>query len=62
MSAPLSPEDQYEVHTRRLCIQCGHAFVWHGIGVGDVVDPDLYVPEGCGVRGCTCDRIDPEGA
>lgn len=57
-TAPL-PEDAY---VRNLCLQCGHAFVWHGIGAGHPSDPELYVPEGCGVRGCTCECVEPEEA
>lgn len=61
MSTPLTPEEDYETNVRRVCIQCGHAFVWHGVGSSAPADRDLYAPEGCGVAGCTCDRLDPEG-
>jgi hypothetical protein len=62
MSVPITPEDDYETNVRRLCMQCGHAFVWHGVANDtSLVDPDLYAPDGCGVAGCTCDRLDPEG-
>lgn len=58
MSEIPTPEDLYEQHARRLCVQCGHSFVWHGISVGHPDSPD-HVPEGCGVRGCTCNQTDP---
>jgi hypothetical protein len=57
MTAPADPLDTY---VRQVCIQCGHAFVWHGIGAGNPDNLELYVPQGCGVRGCTCDRVDPQ--
>jgi hypothetical protein len=55
-----SPKDPLNTYVRQVCIQCGHAFVWHGIGASTSNHPELDVPEGCGVRGCTCNRVDPE--
>ena len=55
-------EEHYADHVRRVCMQCGHAFVWHGIEVGHPSDGDTYVAPGCGVRGCTCNVIDPGDA
>jgi hypothetical protein len=48
-----TPEEFYERYQRRLCPECRHSYTWH--------DPAHYdIPAGCGVRGCYCERLDPE--
>jgi hypothetical protein len=57
-----SPADPLDTYVRQLCAHCGHAFVWHGVGASTSDRPDLYIPQGCGVRGCRCSFIEPEEA
>lgn len=60
MNSAARPEEPLDSYVRQVCRQCLHAFVWHGIGAGNPTQSDLYVPQGCGVQGCRCDRVYPE--